>query len=677
MHRSMVWILGRHFVVVMAVVFTVGGCEAPLAPVMPEWDVDLNIPVMAQTYTMEELLAEDSLVTLSRGEGDMLIVQRRYPIDRVELGDALRLDDQQYVFSQQVGSFCFDVADVIDTRVTVGEVFPTLPQGAGLVAPYASQNEVIVPLDASASFSRVLFERGEAHFVIENALPVPVSFPRPIALYDANRRLLASLPITASVPAHGSLALAPVSLAGMDLQSMLQLGIHAATSGSAGQVVTVISDDHLRIRGSFVDTRVIEAVALLPAQTIEFVERADLSAGNGSRITRGTAAAGTIRISLANHLPIAATVDVTVPGITMNGTALRRTLQVAAGATAQTQVDVAGAVITPADERQLTYTVSVRSAATAPRQVTLRATDSIALSASLDGVLMERMDGVLSPQELLVDQQTIVDLALSQQLQGDLQFTAVRMWAVVRNATPFPADLTDGVVIGRSSRNVVSDSLRFPQQSIAARAETRIDLDEGRVTQFFNSLDTRVSNTLDLRGRLLLNRQAQYGSATSRDSIAGDLFMEFPMQVAMQDGTMEDTTALTLDDGMRDKLLKVQEGLFTFVLENRLPAGVQIEPQILDAAGTVLFTPSTVGGTTMEVAAAPVDARGYSSAPVTTRTQLRMTGEEFRRLAEGTRVRIRLRMHTWGGTPVIFRTTDYVKVRGFATVTISSSVVIK
>jgi hypothetical protein len=653
------------------------GCEGPLSPVMPEWDVDLNIPVMVETYTMEDLLESDSLVTFSRGEGDMLIVQRRYPIDRVELGDALRLDDQFHLFTQQVGSFRFDVADVIDREVTVGEVFPALATGTGVVAPFVSQTESVVPLDASASFTRVVFQEGEARLLIENSLPVPVSFAQPVALYDAQRRLLATIPIASSVPAHGSLALPPISLDGMELQSMLQLGIVAATQGSGGAQVTVRASDGLRVRGSFTATRVVEAVAALPAQTIEWQDRADVSTGNGSRITRGTARSGSIRLSLTNHLPVGASIEVAVPSVLLGGAPLTRTLTVGARGSAQTTIAVAGAVFTPADERSLVYTVRVLSEATAPRHVALRATDSIALVAELNDVLMDRMDGVLSPQVLLVNQQTIVDLALSQQLQGDLAFSTVRMWAEVMNATPFPAELTDGVVIGRTVRNAVIDSLSFPSQSIAARTRTRIDLDEVRVTKFFNSLDTKASNTLDLRGSLLLNRQGQYGSATARDSISGDLFIEFPMKVAVQQGTLEDTTALLLDSGMRDRLAKVHEGLFTFVLENRLPAGVEIEPQILDAEGKVLFTPTTVEGTPMKVESAPLDARGHASAVTTTRMQLRLNGDEFRKLSESTQARIRLRMQTPGAATAVFRTTDYVKVRAFATITTSSAAIIK
>lgn len=662
---------------VLMVLLAANGCEGPLAPVMPEWDVDLNIPVMVETYTMEDLLEGDSLVTFSRGEGDMLIVQRRYPIDRVELGDALRLDDQRHVFTEQVGSFRFDLTDVIDREVTVGEVFPQLATGMGVVAPYVSQTESVVPLDASASFTRVQFEEGEARLVIENSLPVPVSFARPVALYDAQRRLLATIPITSSVPARGSLALPPISLAGMELQSMLQLGITAATPGSGAAQVSVRASDGLRVRGSFAGTRVVEAVAALPAQTIEWQDRADVSAGNGSRITSGTARSGRIHLTLANHLPIAATVEVRVPSVTIGGTPLTRLLSVGPRGTTASTIEVAGAVFTPSDERSLVYSVRVLSAATAPRHVNLRSTDSVSLAAELEDVLMARMDGVLSPQVLLVDQQTIVDLALSQQLQGDLAFNTVRMWAEVTNATPFPAELTDAVVVGRTSRNSIIDSLNFPRQSIAARATTRIDLDEARVTQFFNALDTRASNTLDLRGTLLMNRQGQYGSATARDSIAGDLYLEFPMKVAVQEGTLEDTTALLLESGTRDRLAKVQEGVFTFVLENRLPAGVEIEPQILDAAGRVLFTPTTIEGTPMKVESAPLDAHGFARAVTTTRMQLRLNADEFRKLSESAQARIRLRMQTPGAATAVFRTTDYVKVRAFATITTSSAAIIK
>ena len=81
------WALAFTAFVIAATLF--GGCTEPLAPVLPEWDIDANVPLINHTYTMQDMLQDDDVLRITQDGDQVLVVTQRYPVDAISLADHL------------------------------------------------------------------------------------------------------------------------------------------------------------------------------------------------------------------------------------------------------------------------------------------------------------------------------------------------------------------------------------------------------------------------------------------------------------------------------------------------------------------------------------------------------------------------------------------------------------
>jgi hypothetical protein len=646
-------------------------CSDPLAPVKPEWDVNAYVPVVNRTFTMEELLSDDGEVRVTAGSDNTLILSQSFPIEQVALGERLTVADQSFRFSQPCGAIRFDMPSCLDQQLDANTLFPAVHGGAQVVPPLSNELGVAIDVDVRQYFEEALFGAGLLSLTFRNDLPVPVSVDAIRLIDDAGAQLGQIAPHRV-VDAGQTVALDAFRLDGMRLRNRMRLGFIVSTPGSGGTTVTFSSGAGLAVTGSIRETNILEIRGFVPSQTLQYSRLTDIGA-DGLRVQEGLVRAGALALRMANAFGLGATVTVTVPEAQVNGAPLARTLHIGARSSADVSLDFSGATLRPVSGRQINVVVDIVTDDAKSAPVTMRTSDSLGASADLQGVRLASLTGACAPRSFSINDMRPSDFALARKLRGDAVLSEARMWATVRNGSGLPVSLSDAVILGRRCAPGGSASLSVAATTLGANVETTIPFEQSRVLAFLNSFMPAYPDSVGLQATMVLNPAGASGTAHDADGLTGDVFLEVPMKFSRLDGEASDTVRLLIDDATRSKLGTVNEGTLTFDVENHLPTGVTIEPDILDASYQQILAPRNVTGAPVTVGSAHVDAQGFATTSTTQKVEVRFAAADFRTLARGQWIRFRIAFNA-GSRPASFRTTDYVRVRGYARLSVSSKI---
>jgi hypothetical protein len=470
---------------------------------------------------------------------------------------------------------------------------------------------------------------------------------------------------------------ASMSLAGKTFTSDLYLKLYISTPGTMGVPVNVSRDQYVRTTASISGSKISSITGMLPSQTITTSESSDIATASGMEIDEGLIQKGSIGITVESHIPVAAMMEISVPGLTRNGETAGARCPVGAFEKKPLSIDLAGYTIKPGNSRYLEYRVTMTSDAVTGSPVTMKSTDYAQFSARLEGLVMSRMHGVLSRKEMNVDQTQNVNFDVTSRLKGSIEFSEARINARLSNGTIVPMSLTDGELTGRNTRNGKSASITLPQSRIEARGTSSIAFGQQDVVKFLNTFGTDFPDQLGFKGHLLVNPDLVSGDIYSTDSVACELDVEIPMHFKIVGGSITDTSRLDFNDDNRSRMTSVGEGSLVFDLENHLPAGISIEPVILDDNQKEIYSCKTVSGGNISVQPASVDGSGNVTGASRIKTDMRLDKDDIEKIAKGRWIKVRVNIDTPSGSPVKFKTTDYVRVRAYATFKVSSDAVTK
>jgi len=86
----------------------------------------------------------------------------------------------------------------------------------------------------------------------------------------------------------------------------------------------------------------------------------------------------------------------------------------------------------------------------------------------------------------------------------------------------------------------------------------------------------------------------------------------------------------------------------------------------------LLSSITTTSGEPIHIESAFINGEGLVTAPVSKTVEFRFTGEELQKIINSAFVRIKLNLRTNGSAPVVFRTTDYIRIRAYATINVTA-----
>ena len=670
-HEIRRWNIAVFAAVLLASALGLAACSDPLAPVKPVWDVDANVPVINHTYTLEELLVKDDALSVSDDGTNILVIAQSFPLRNITLAEHLVMEDQSTTVHETVNAVHFDIPDYLNKTLDVFTLFPGLSSGSQVVQPHSNALGVKVEIDARRFFEEVVFDDGRLNLGFANGLTIPIVIDA-ILLQNTKGQVLGEIHPGTRVQPGQDVTIPAFDLSGVRLESRMSLGFVYSTPGSAGKAVQINGNMGVGLTGSLTETEIASIRGYLPSQELSYEHSADLNDASGLRITNGTISSGTLDIEVRNDVAVSAQFTVTIPQARINGSALSRVFGVGPSTTRAVSFDLAGATLTPVNQTGMSYFIDVVTEDCSNRLVTVHKNDALQAVLRLDGVHFSSLTGTLSPRPVSFRDMSSSKFELSNRLKGNLTYTDARMWAEVRNSTQLPMALNSSTVMGKRS----SRTARIPitPTDLASGQQTTIGFTNTDVVSFLNSFSPEYPDSMGVEGSMLLNPGGMTGTVKAADRLEGTLFVEIPMRFSNFDGYAVDTIAMVMDESTRKRFTEVNEGRLTFTLENHLPTTVTIEPEILDANYQVLLTPRDADGASLQIGSAPTDASGYVTQSLTDKLEMQFSGDDFDKLAKSKWVRFTLRFASRPSGGAIFRTTDYVKVRGFATLNVSSTI---
>ncbi len=657
------------------VAIIVAGCSEPMNPVPPTWDVDLNLPLTTSTYTLQDLLDNDSAFS---SEDGLVVFRQTFPITRFTIGDSLVLPNSTFGFSQTLGLLAYDIPSLVEKDLSLATLFPSLVEGVYVVPPLENTQTTGIIVDASQYFEQISFEDGKILIGLKNNFPIPITFPAPFVLTTLDGREIASTTVTGIIAPGGTRTLPPIYLEGVTLTKGMKLGFRIATPGSNNLPVNIKRTSSLNVNASITGTKISEAIASLPSQNVKLQENINISESSGLTVQRAVIKSGVIELQVTNHIPIGATAALLINGLSENGKPVSKVITLPPRSKQRISVPLAGLVLEPLNGSELQYTLSAKTEDASQRLVTLRSTDSISVIATIKNVALKSLTGRFDARSLSIKHTQNVDFQLNEKFKGALNFKEARMWVDMMNGTAVPVLIESGFVRADNIQASRSASISIPRTYLPGDRSSTIAFNTREVTDFLNTFSSAFPNRLTFEGSVRINPEGATGTINDTDELAGDLTLEIPLQLSIKDGAFADTAALAFDKNSREKLRHVVRGFIHFEFENHFPAGVELETSILDRTFHPIVIPNSGNGSTLHIPSGAVDANGQVVSASTAVQEIELTREEFQRLADsGEFIRLLLKVRTPGNGMVQFRTNDYIKVRTFLTVRVNTAIVSK
>ncbi|MCB2205680.1 hypothetical protein KQI65_13125 [bacterium] len=664
------WALAFTALVLAATLFS--GCTEPLAPVLPEWDVDANVPIVNHTYTMEEMLSNDDILRITEDGDQVLVVTQRYPLKSICVGDHLAVSDLQFRASETFDAVRFELPDYLNQHLDVFTLFPSLPKGQQVVSPVSNDLGIAIAIDTREYFEEMTFDRGKLALSFTNHVPIPLRLEA-IRLLDLQGNPIAQVNTNELVQPTQTITLPTMQLDGLTLRNNMKLAFDISSPGSGGASVDLNSSMSLGVQGALRDTDIRSVRGYVPSQELLYNRSVNITEANGLRVSDALVHSGELRFTVKNYFAVGGQFSISLPGATRGGAPITAGAYVAPNSTKIIALDLADAALILSDQTKLSYEAHIVTDDASDRTVLVRKSDSVSVTGQLKDVHFASLNGTLPPTALNVRDMKYSDFNLDKTISGAIHLSEARMWAALSNRSVLPVGIEDASVLGKNLSGS-SASLRVIPMDLAGQSDARVDFEQSQVVNFLNSFSPAYPDSLGMEGKFVLNPQGAQASIAGTDSITGDLFVEFPLRFTQVNGSVVDTVDLVIDETTRRKMTEVNEGLLSFTVENHLPTTVMVEPEFLDSRGNVILVPTTLDGTPLQVSAAPVDASGYVSSSRTEKLSLHFSAEEFSRLAESTALRFRLSFTASEQASAAFRSTDYVRIRGYARLNVSSTI---
>ncbi len=438
--------------VILVAVIILGGCSIMdfQDAKLPSWSVQLEVPLTEQVVELESLL-DDSLISTIPvdGNGDSIFVfQDVFPIDTVEVGDQLNIDDINKSFSQSVDNVTIDDNEIsqgigfdevgvdpinkeinsqiglielanIEPTATdpfqLDQIYPDIagqPDGPVDSIPGFTLNPVVNPFTFD-DFEQAVFAGGTLEIEIVNDMVITLGIPIEIQLQQQSGVDTVDIPGALasfnSPIVTGDSATASIDLTGMTLPGNIFVKVSGDSRGSEQQPVDVNATTKASsfvIKISARDLQVNSATAVVPAQTIDEIGFIIL-AEDSNKVQRAEIASGTLQITVDNGLAVDGDLVITIASLEDPlGTAFSETVPLVSNSTTNPSWSIDGyALVMDVNDQQVEYSYQVITEDSSPGMATLNETDAVTVNIDMFGaqsgeqLVFSQFEGIITPQE--------------------------------------------------------------------------------------------------------------------------------------------------------------------------------------------------------------------------------------------------------------------------------------
>jgi len=403
---------------------------------IPTWMVDINIPIGEETLYIEDIL-DDSLIVMQAygnlGDSILAIQDTSIIIEKVEVGDKLKIDDVSVSFTQGIDeividdvqeNFVMDLTDVSLESVSAGfsseigvyrlddtdpivtdptspaEIYDlsVVPEGTQADVPQALEIPSVIREINFTKFSDANFSNGFLDLTIFNNMVIELGSPIIISILDSDSttifnefgdslKILFDVGILPSTSSTRSINLQNHSLPGNVL-----VKIDGVLSGSGPTTIT--NNEETRNSSFYVEvtTREIEitsANAIIPSQEID-TSNVILIPETTNKIVSAKVKKGNLKIDIANEINLESylVLEITsldtsdLPGVQP----FTKNITIPASDNKIIEYSLSNySIVIDVDRQEIDYNYRITTKSTEPEKVEVNSTDNIDITFSFYG----------------------------------------------------------------------------------------------------------------------------------------------------------------------------------------------------------------------------------------------------------------------------------------------------
>lgn len=682
--RTRTFCVGHASFLILLLFFSLHCFNQPLEPVAPSWDVNLSVPLANRHYTLSEIVEKDTSL-LRAGVGGEIIYTSSIETAPTFVGDVITIHPEDTTTLVQFGAF-----NVAAAPLYAPIDIPWLPPGSSIPIPDTTLGFADV-LNTIPTFRKVVMESGTISLTLENNLPVAMEVLDPVMLYDSQGRVVATFVFTpASIPAN-SARTATDNLAGRTLDNALRMnGLRCHTPGSVTPVpiplgtlfAATLSTNNLRARRA--------ELAAIPPQRLTDNDTTYLPLDDSTLVRELHLRSGRLQLQFASRVDLPMLFKFRLSELQRpvgNGfVAYEDSLSLPARGTGMAVLELGGNRI-QSQSTNLINRLEVVSSVILPtgssQPVTVSDTDKVMIAvSSLVDLVVDSAAAVLKPTWVPVSSEFPVSFGeLPTRFSGQLNIPSASLGFATFSSIGFPVDLEIRV----GGRTAAGDSVFLEVPASQKRLETGTDFvqfDPAEVGQFLGRFPGQLPERLRIAGRVLINPPDVYlptaagvGRVGRHSSFGGNLDLQVPLMLGIVNGTYRDTLDIgdTTADGYRDYTLNkdalndVNHGTTYIEVLNGMPLQIGVSLRLLDRSRqSLLLVPQSGQG--VQVTAASVDGAGNVVLPAQSRASFALNQSEVRQFIPAEFLTYSFSLVTTPGSPAVrFRTSDYVRVRIWST----------
>jgi len=425
------------FVLFISMLLLISSCvmKIPEKSDLPFWSVTIEVPLMKETITINELLEDSLFVGIPYGtDGDSIFAyQDRMEIEKVEVGDQLNIDDIQQSFTQSIDDVKVDennkqyssqldpvgvepVNQSVNSslgKIALDDTDPTetdpvlltdlidlsgVNEGDNTVIPQSSDIPMIYRNINFNDFDNADFSDGYLAIIISNDLVLELGAPITVRLLKSDSTIIygsdgdsAKATWTTGITPNNSVE-EIISLAGKVLPGNIIIQITGVVAGSGDANITNNSTSR---SSSFVvqvqakNLEVTSAQAIIPEQEIDTTDSITLAASE-NKVQRAKILNGSLAVDIANNLPVAANLELTITSIDVSDVAgiqaFTQTIPLNANQSSNPVYSLNDAsLVMDVNDQKVDYSYHIVTQDTDPAKVQISENDGVTVTISLYG----------------------------------------------------------------------------------------------------------------------------------------------------------------------------------------------------------------------------------------------------------------------------------------------------
>jgi hypothetical protein len=647
-------------------------------PVTPNWDVQINFPLINHPYTIDTLIRKDTSVVQKNPTNGFLTYSFSHPAIFDSVGDKIKMKPEQPApFGISIGTIPFNLNNFILNIPNTG-----IPSGFPILAGPLPSFSVF--MDSSTQFDYVEFDSGAVSLELTNNLPIKIYFSQPIQFRDIENNIIGPFNVDSLNPNQSKLT--STSLIGKRVRNRLSLdSVRWSTSGSVTPVT--IPGLVLGVNLSFSNILIKSARAKIPAtnvlRNVGSVFTLDTSS-NATKFKIVRFKNGGFDVKVRNDLDVTTRLNVLFPQLKnrIGGASFQLDTSIARRDSALFTFDLSKTYEINASDttNKIDYTAIIKQLGSTDDTVGFRIfnqNDKVEVSLLLhqhpnNTFTVQYFEGVIKPTTVTFD--TLINVKLGD-LPSRFSVDSLRMpdaKFILKLYSPGIQSRVGGNIL---LNNDPSYTVNIPQTLLAGNDTTNVVLSGDNVVSTltrFVSANKNLPKAFFLNSTGTINPNYTIGTIADTNKISGRVVFDIPANIGIKGGVFRDTVKFgdeKDDKGSRVKLdstmlNKILNGNLSFMITNGIPLTLRASIILLRSDSVAIDTLPGTGP--IYVASAQIGVDGFSSIPVVSQFDEPLDKSEIENVNRAKFSVLEIRIDTPPTSPAVkFRTTDMVKVRIF------------